>query len=424
MISPLEITLGEAYSSDKNTNLSGNVQTTDDGIAADYYVKNETTPTTLSTANELVTVTVNSIYGENVETDTIKVEKYGIFQKTVTKDECYIESVKIGGADKLASLTGKKETDGKTISGILSLTDSQLAEDVTVDVVYKKASCNVLGHGTDEGEFRKDANNHWHICPDCGEKIDVGGHNFTSKSDEMQYWDECTDCGYETEKKTFPSVSIDGNDTVREGEVYKFGFNLPENVKTFTVQYTTGETDYDIDATLKNGEYTAKVTYDQYGKDNIDNMFAVKVWGETDDGFTFAAYKSVEIVQSHSGGNADCTHKPICKICGKEYSAALGHDLTHINATDKNIEYWHCERCEKYFADSAATKEIDLADTVIETEPETEPKKEAEKETESDKKSPQTGENTNLRMWFAFLFVSGVVIGTAVFGKKKKRFVK
>lgn len=42
---------------------------------------------------------------------------------------------------------------------------------------------------------------------------------------------------------------------------------------------------------------------------------------------------------------------------------ALGHNLTHHDAvaatctTDGNIEYWHCDRCLKYFADEACTDE-------------------------------------------------------------------
>lgn len=56
---------------------------------------------------------------------------------------------------------------------------------------------------------------------------------------------------------------------------------------------------------------------------------------------------------------------------------ALGHDLTHVAAkpatttAEGNIEYWHCERCGKYFSDSNGSNEISKADIVIAKLPDT-----------------------------------------------------
>ena len=42
-------------------------------------------------------------------------------------------------------------------------------------------------------------------------------------------------------------------------------------------------------------------------------------------------------------------------------------------------------------------------------------------ETKSDTTSPQTGDNSNMALWIALLFVSGAgVIGTTVYGRKKR----
>ena len=42
-------------------------------------------------------------------------------------------------------------------------------------------------------------------------------------------------------------------------------------------------------------------------------------------------------------------------------------------------------------------------------------------ETKSDTTSPQTGDNSNMALWIALLFMSGAgVIGTTVYGKKKR----
>lgn len=73
-----------------------------------------------------------------------------------------------------------------------------------------------------------------------------------------------------------------------------------------------------------------------------------------------------------------------------------------------NIEYWYCEGCGKYFADAAATKDIAKDDTRTDKLPD-------------DPKSPQTGDNSNLMLWVALLFIScGAAIGTTVVSKKKK----
>ena len=116
-----------------------------------------------------------------------------------------------------------------------------------------------------------------------------------------------------------------------------------------------------------------------------------------------------------SGGKATCAEKAVCEICGKAYGELdpKNHtDLMHIPTkaatedSEGNIEYWYCSGCGKYYSDKDGTKEIAKADTVTAKLPQ----------------SPQTGDNSNLMLWIALLFVSGgVVIGTAVTEKKKKQ---
>ena len=118
-----------------------------------------------------------------------------------------------------------------------------------------------------------------------------------------------------------------------------------------------------------------------------------------------------------SGGKATCTEKAVCEVCGKAYGEldANNHsDLKHIDAKaatkdgEGNIEYWYCEGCGKYYGDTDATKEITKAATITAKLPD-------------DPKTPQTGDNSNLMLWFALLFISGgAVIGATVVSKKKK----
>ena len=173
--------------------------------------------------------------------------------------------------------------------------------------------------------------------------------------------------------------------------------------------------------------------HNEYGEYNADNHDGgTKVSGDikagcTEKGYTGDTYclgcekiltKGTEIAASgHSGGNATCTDKAKCDVCGKSYGELnpKNHaDLKHINAkaaatdAEGNMEYWYCDGCNKYFSDAAAAKEISKADTVI-------------KKMQSYPKSPQTGYCTNLiQLWLALLFVGGgVVTGTTVIIKRR-----
>ena len=157
-----------------------------------------------------------------------------------------------------------------------------------------------------------------------------------------------------------------------------------------------------------------------------------------------------------SGGNATCTEKAVCDVCGKAYGefdgtnheggvqewttrTAFNHEQkwnccgavivaseTHEwkdgvcrecgyvclhNDADKDHV---CDYCEKTISahEDAPTEEIKKADTVTAKLPD-------------DSKSPQTGDNSNLILWIALLIISGGVMkGVTAFGKSKKHSAK
>ena len=119
-----------------------------------------------------------------------------------------------------------------------------------------------------------------------------------------------------------------------------------------------------------------------------------------------------------TGGNATCTEKAICELCGKaygEFNASNHTDLRHTEAKaatesgEGNIEYWHCNGCGNYYSDAAGTKKIKQADTVT-------------ARLKSNSKSPQTGHTGNLALLEALMFTgSGAALGLTAAGKKKKR---
>ena len=119
-----------------------------------------------------------------------------------------------------------------------------------------------------------------------------------------------------------------------------------------------------------------------------------------------------------SGGNATCTEKAICEVCGKAYGELDPNnhaDLKHISAktatedTEGNIEYWYCGGCDKYYSDKDGINEIKKADTVT-------------ARIKGNFKSPRTGNASDLALWISLLFVSGgAAVGITLVGRKKKR---
>jgi len=214
-----------------------------------------------------------------------------------------------------------------------------------------------------------------------------------------------------------------------------------ENGKTYCAAQTVTVDEKYVDTVTVNG---TEVTLDENGSfvlspaDGEQRIIVTDKAGNTaemtvtvNDGHTFGDWKSNgdgthtrqctvdgcagSETNDCSGGKATCTEKAVCEVCGKAYGEldANNHaDLKHIDAkaatkdAEGNIEYWYCEGCNQYYSDKDGTKEIKKADTVTTKLP----------------KSPQTGDNSNLMLWIALLFISGgVVIGTAVTEKKKKQ---
>lgn len=123
----------------------------------------------------------------------------------------------------------------------------------------------------------------------------------------------------------------------------------------------------------------------------------------------FANAGGTSICNSHFGGTADCQAPAICSLCGVSYGTKNPNNhvnLTHVDAkaataeSAGNIEYWHCEKCGKYFSDAKAAHEITLEQTVIEKLP----GKEAIKDL------PKTGDDSRVALWLLLLAVSGGVL--------------
>lgn len=138
------------------------------------------------------------------------------------------------------------------------------------------------------------------------------------------------------------------------------------------------------------------------GKKLVNNGL-VTVEGE------FANAGGTSICNSHFGGTADCQAPAICSLCGVSYGTKNPNNhvnLKHVDAkaataeSAGNIEYWHCEKCGKYYSDAKAAHEITLEQTVIEKLP----------GKEAINNLPKTGDDSRVALWLLLLAVSGGVL--------------
>ena len=248
------------------------------------------------------------------------------------------------------------------------------------------------------------------------------GHTYEWQSENGQYWQKCKFCNHETAKKDIPTINISGADKVCRTQDYKFSFTLPEGATDAAYGYEfIGLGDGPLTPTFEGGMYCGVIKSAAYPAE--ETSFKLIVSAKTADGFEFSAEKTVAIQNAHSGGTATCTNKAVCAICGESYGELDPNNhanLKHIDAkaatktSEGNIEYWYCSGCKKYYKDAKATQEITKAQTVTAKLPGGTVKPGADK-------SPQTGDNSNLLLWIALLFISGgAAIGTTVVSRKKK----
>ena len=248
------------------------------------------------------------------------------------------------------------------------------------------------------------------------------GHTYEWQSENGQYWQKCKFCNHETAKKDIPTINISGADKVCRTQDYKFSFTLPEGATDAAYGYEfIGLGDGPLTPTFEGGMYCGVIKSAAYPAE--ETSFKLIVSAKTADGFEFSAEKTVTIQNAHSGGTATCTNKAVCEICGESYGELDPNNhanLKHIDAkaatktSEGNIEYWYCSGCKKYYKDAKATQEITKVQTVTAKLPGGTVKPGADK-------SPQTGDNSNLLLWIALLFISGgAAIGTTVVSRKKK----
>ena len=156
-----------------------------------------------------------------------------------------------------------------------------------------------------------------------------------------------------------------------------------------------------------------------------------------------------------SGGNATCTEKAVCDVCGKAYGEFDGKNheggvqewttRTAFNHEQKwnccgavivasEAHEWKdgvCQECGYVCLHNDADKDhiCDYCKKTISAHEDATPEEIKKPDTVTakpdDSKSPQTGGNSNLVLWIALLIISGGVMkGVTAFGKSKKHSAK
>ena len=326
------------------------------------------------------------------------------------------------------------------------------AADCTNDAVYfKSCSCGEISTtetftaaGTQLGhawasDWSKDTDNHWKECSRCHEKKDEAAHDYGSDN-------ICDTCGYDktvphthnltlvpakaptcTEKGNTAYYTCDGCDKWFEDAT---GASEITN-KTSVILAATGHSvsDWKSDHTDHWKECTvvgcgviiedSKAAHTA-GEWIIDTPATATTSGSKHKECTVCGYTmTIETIPATGGGehthsygsdwkNDATNHWHECS-CGDKADKAA-HDFKWVvdkeaTATQKGSKHEECRVCGYKKA------AVEIPATGTPTEP--------GKPTDSD--SPQTGDNSNMILWIALLFVSGgVVIGITVYSKKKK----
>ena len=326
------------------------------------------------------------------------------------------------------------------------------AADCTNDAVYfKSCSCGEISTtetftaaGTQLGhawasDWSKDTDNHWKECSRCHEKKDEAAHDYGSDN-------ICDTCGYD---KTVPHTH---NLTL-----------VPAKAPTCTEKgntayYTCDGCDKWFEDATGASEITDKTSVilaatghsaSDWKSDNTDHWKECTVvgCGVIIEGSKAAHTAGEWIIDIPATATTSGSKHKECTVCGytmatETIPATGGGEHTHSYGSEwKNDadNHWHECSCGdkadkaahdfKWVVDKEATATqkgskheecrvcgykkaaVEIPATGTPTEP--------GKPTDSD--SPQTGDNSNMILWIALLFVSGgVVIGITVYSKKKK----
>ena len=304
-------------------------------------------------------------------------------------------------------------------------------EDATgASEITDKTSVILAATGHSASDWKSDNTDHWKECTVVGCGVIIEGSKAvhtagewiidtpaTATTDGSKH-KECTVCGYTMATETIPATG-GGEHTHSYGSEWK---NDADNHwhecscgdKKDTAAHTAGEWIIDTPATattdgskhkectvckrvletgtipaIGSGEHTHNYSSD-WKSDSINHWKECSCGDKAD----VAAHSFKWVVDKEATATKKGSKHEECKVCGYQRPAV------EIPATGTPTE------------PTDPTKPTNPSKPDDTTKPGS---------TNGSEKSPQTGDNSNMMLWFAVLFVSGFgVLGTVIYGKKKK----
>ena len=304
-------------------------------------------------------------------------------------------------------------------------------EDATgASEITDKTSVILAATGHSTSDWKSDNTDHWKECTVVGCGVIIEGSKAAHTAGEWiidtpatattsgSKHKECTVCGYTMTTETIPATG-GGEHTHSYGSEWK---NDAENHwhecscgdKKDTAAHTAGEWIIDTPATattdgskhkectvckrvletgtipaIGSGEHTHNYSSD-WKSDSINHWKECSCGDKAD----VAAHSFKWVVDKEATATKKGSKHEECKVCGYQRPAV------EIPATGTPTE------------PTDPTKPTNPSKPDDTTKPGS---------TNGSEKSPQTGDNSNMMLWFAVLFVSGFgVLGTVIYGKKKK----
>ena len=261
-------------------------------------------------------------------------------------------------------------------------------------------------------EWKSDADKHWHECS-CGDKKDTAAHTAgewiidtpaTATTSGSKH-KECTVCGYTMATETIPATG-GGEHTHSYGSEWK---NDADNHwhecscgdKKDTAAHTAGEWIIDTPATATtSGTKHKKCTVCGY-------TMAIETIPATGGGEHTHNYSSDWKSDSINHWK-ECSCGDKADVAAHSFKWVVDKEAT---ATKKGSKHEECKVC------GYQRPAVEIPATGSTTKP-TGP---TGSNPNTGAESPKTGDNSNMILWIAVLFVSGFgVLGTVIYGKKKK----
>ena len=256
------------------------------------------------------------------------------------------------------------------------------------------AEIPATGNHTDvDGKWESDETNHWHTCY-FGTKFDVTVHNGGEATCKNQA--KCSECGH-----SYGSLDASNH----KGTTY---LKNQSEATCYKKGYTGDTYCSDCNEKIADGQSIAK---------NAHNPASVWTTDEQNHWKKCQTVGCGNVIDkaAHNGGEATCVSKAVCEVCKVQYgdidaanhkhteirgavpateqekgytgdtwcldcnkkiadgkeTDRLSHSLKKVEAKaattreNGNIEYYHCDGCDKYFADESGTKEISREETII-----------------------------------------------------------